>query len=112
MKNQQIYYLISEDDKTENSNYSDIMSQYEFVCLSHINNFFEVIHIKDNIYNIVKIHKNEGLDGKFKINDIIYFDDGMVQFYTKDINNNIDQIECFTTVLIEKEKITLFDEEE
>ena len=110
MQNQQIYYLISEEDLTENPNYTKIMFKYEFVCLSHINNFFEVIHLKNNMYNIIKIHKNEGLDGKFKINDIIYFDGGVVKFYTKDTNDKINQIECFPTVLIEKEKITLFDE--
>ena len=33
----------------------------------------------------------------------------MVSFYTKDNDEKMNKIECFTTVLIKKEKIKLFD---
>lgn len=104
----QIYYLFSQD--SEHMEFEYTMHKYEKVDPDHMNNLFKVIHIKDNIYKIIHIYKNKGLDGKFKINDIIYFSSGMVSFYTLNENDEIDQIECLSSVLKKEEKITLFNE--
>jgi hypothetical protein len=104
MLTKQVYYLLSQFDVEE-----ETMSEYKFVDLSHMKNFFEVIQLENNVYLIIKIYKNNS-NGKFKINDKIFFDGGMISFYTKNNNGEIDQIECFSTVLIEKEKIKLFNE--
>jgi len=75
-----------------------------------VTNIFEVIQVENNVYKIIKIYKNEGVGGKFKPDDIIYLKKGMISFCTKNNNNQIDQIECCPTVVIEKEKITFFNE--
>lgn len=112
---QEIYYLLSQNNTQEISNFEEIMSKYEYVDPNHMDNFFEVIQINATVlafeYKIIKIYKNLGT-GKFKPNDIIYFSGGMLSFYTKNPDGKIDQGECFPTVLIKKEKITLFDESE
>jgi hypothetical protein len=109
IQTQQIYYLLSQENKQEKSNHKQIMSKYKFVDPSHMDNLFKVIQVDNNAYKIIKIYKNNSLHDEFKINDIIYFDGGMVSFYTKDNDEKMNKIECFTTVLIKKEKITLFD---
>jgi hypothetical protein len=109
IQTQQIYYLLSQNGH-ENSNHGEIMSNYKFVDPSHMDNLFEVIQIDNLTYKIIKIYKNNNLHDKFIVNDIIYFGEGMISFYTKNNEGEIDKCECFTTVLIEKEKITLFNE--
>ena len=109
IQTQQIYYLLSQENKQEKSNHKQIMSKYKFVDTSHMDNLFKVIQVDNNAYKIIKIYKNNSLHDEFKINDIIYFDGGMVSFYTKDNDEKMNKIECFTTELIKKEKITLFD---
>jgi hypothetical protein len=110
IQTQQIYYLLSQENTQENSNHEEIMSNYKFVDPSHMDNLFEVIQIDNLTYKIIKIYKNNNLHDKFIVNDIIYFGEGMISFYTKNNEGEIDKCECFTTVLIEKEKITLFNE--
>lgn len=103
METQQIYYLFSQDNE-------NLHSELTFIDPSHMDNFFEVIKIDNNSYKITEIHKNKGLPGIFKIGDTIYFNGGMISFHTKNIYGKIDQIECYPTIIIEKNKITLFDE--
>jgi hypothetical protein len=105
METQQIYYLFSSDNENE-----ELIDNYELIDPSHMNNFFELIKVNDNVYNIIKIYKNNGCNGKFKIGDVIYFEGGMVSFCTKNIDGKIDEIECLKTIVKEKEKITLYNE--
>ena len=110
-QNERVYYLLSQEGENVYSDHALKMSKYRFIDPDHMNNFFEVIKVNFNAYKIVKIYKNEGLSGKFNVDDIIYFDEGMISFCTKNHDNKIDQCECFPTALIEKEKVTLFSEE-
>ena len=108
--NYQIYYLLSEEKYMENPNYEKIMSKYKWVDPDHMDNLFEVIKVDTNVYKIIKIYKNKGCDGKFKIDDMIYFSSGMISFYIKNEVDEIKEIEVYPTVLIKKEELTLYNE--
>jgi hypothetical protein len=78
-----------------------------------IDNLFEVLKEEreregDNVYKIIHIHKNQEICGKFKVGDTIYLGGGMLSFYTKKINGEIDEVALFQTEIIKKEKITLY----
>ena len=66
--NTQIYYLFSQD--SNNYDFQETMKKYDNIDPDHMDNVFKVTHIQDNIYKIIHIYKNNGVNGKFKINDI------------------------------------------
>jgi len=103
-----IYYLLSQENSQELANHEQIMSTYKFVDPLHMDNIFEVIQLDTLVYKIIHVHKNKHKN--FKIGDVIYLSGGMLSFYTKTIDGHIDEGDCFTTVVIEKEKITFFHE--
>ena len=57
-------------------------------------------------FEITRIIKNEGLGDKFNVGDVIYLFSGMVSFHTQ----NCEKCECYPTVIIEQNKITLFED--
>ena len=117
--NKPVYYLISQD--FYGSELYDVLNKND--CLSgireknteiikidteDIDNLFEIIKEEGkNLYKIIHINKQH--KNVFKVGDLIYLDFGMISFYTKTINGEIDKIEVFPTGIIEKEKILLYN---
>ena len=109
LNNSTIYYLISQECPNEQQMLTyaqDVLQKLEFVCVDHVNNLFEIIQHDDTSFEIIHILKNKGLGDKFNVGDIITLSGGMVAFSTT--TNN--KIECHPTAIIEKTKITLFDD--
>lgn len=120
--NNQIYYLISQDyystdflDETQ-CNKSNVLSciknkntEIVEIDIEDIDNLFEVIKEKDNVYKIINIHKHKVCGGKFEVGDIIYEDFGMISFYTKNPQGNIDKIAIYPTIICKKEEIILYN---
>jgi hypothetical protein len=117
--NKPVYYLISQD--FYDCEVYDILNKND--CLSGIHKKTEIIKIDtediDNLFEIIKEEEEEKLykiihiikqhKNVFKVGDLIYLDFGMISFYTKTINGEIDKIEIFPTGIIEKEKILLYN---
>lgn len=113
----QIYYLISQDyydnelmDVLYKENvFSSIKdTEITMIDIKNIDNLFEVIQ-EDNNYKIIYIHKHQKIHGKFKVGDKIYLDNGMISFYTKNINGDINELCIFPSKIIKKELITIIN---
>lgn len=113
-----IYYLISQDFYackiidvlTKNDVLSCIKEKNTEaikINIADIDNLFEVIEKENNVYIIIHIHKYQKNFGKFKVGNTIYFDNGMISFYTKKNNGEIDEVSIFPTKIIKKEEILL-----
>jgi hypothetical protein len=120
--NTPIYYLISQDfyscEIMDVLNKNDVLSCIKEknteaikIDMTDIDNLFEVIKKENNIYTIIYIHKHQKNFGKFKVGNIIYFDNGMISFYTKKNNGEIDEVSIFPTKIIKKEEILLHNSE-
>lgn len=116
--NNQIYYLISQDfhncELMDIINKNNVLSYIEDkntnavkINVKEIDNLFEVINEENNVYKIIRIHKQSKTQYQFKIDDIIYVSGGMISFYTKKINGEIDEISVFPTKIVKKEEIIL-----
>ena len=92
--NTPIYYLISQDFYT--CEIIDVLTKNDVLScikeknteaikidIADIDNLFEVIEKENNVYIIIHIHKYQKNFGKFKVGNTIYFDNGMISFYTK-----------------------------
>jgi hypothetical protein len=107
--NHHLYYLISQECPNESQMMTydrDVLQKLEYVCVDHVDNLFEVIQYDEKSFKITRIIKNEGLGDKFNVGDVIYLFSGMVSFHTQ----NCEKCECHPTVIIEHNKITLFED--
>jgi hypothetical protein len=98
----EIEYNTPIEDEIQNNNY--------FVDVIKIKNIFKVISCDieaNNTYQIIAIHKQQ--DEIFQVDDIIYFDGGMLAFYTMNNDGKINKTEIAISCVIEANKITLFD---
>lgn len=111
----QIYYLISQDyhnsELTDVLHKKDVLSSISDTKINvideeSIDNLFEVIPEND-YYKIIHIHKHQKIGGKFKVGDNIYLEYGMISFYTKNKNENINEVCIFPTKIIKKNLITI-----
>ena len=116
--NTPIYYLISQNfyacEIIDVLNKNDILSCIKEknteaikIDMADIDNLFEVIKKENNVYTIIHIHKHQKNFGKFKVGNTLYFDNGMISFYTKKNNGEIDEVSIFPTKIIKKEEILL-----
>ena len=111
--NKQVYYLLSQDYYSSESNYLSEIREKDAEIIKidteEITNIFEVIKNEEerNAYTIIYIHKQDR--SVFTVGNVIYLDFGMVSFYTKNINGKIDKIEVLPTEIIEKGKIALYN---
>ena len=116
--NTPIYYLISQDfyacEIIDVLTKNDVLSCIKEknteaikIDIADIDNLFEVIEKENNVYIIIHIHKYQKNFGKFKVGNTIYFDNGMISFYTKKNNGEIDEVSIFPTKIIKKEEILL-----
>ena len=116
--NNQIYYLISQDfyncELMDIINKNDVLSYIKDkninaveINVEEIDNLFEVINLENNVYKIICIHKQPKKQYQFKIDEIIYVSNGMISFYTKKINGEINEISVFPTKIVKKEEIIL-----
>lgn len=98
----EIKYNTPIEDEIQNNNY--------FVDVIKMKNIFKVISCDieaNNTYQIIAIHKQK--DEIFQVDDIIYFDGGMLAFYTMNNDGKINKTEISISCVIEANKITLFD---
>lgn len=109
----EVYYLISQDyydnEIMDVIKKNDILSKINEketieIDMEEIENVFEVM--EEEVYRIIRIHKNEG---KFKVGNKIYVDYGMISFYTKKMNGEIDEISVFPMKIIKKERILFYN---
>ena len=118
--NTPIYYLISQDFYT--CEIIDVLTKNDVLScikeknteaikidIADIDNLFEVIEKENNVYIIIHIHKYQKNFGKFKVGNTIYFDNGMISFYTKKNNGEIDEVSIFPTKIIKKEEIDFYE---
>ena len=122
--NNTVYYLISQDfcdcelmDVINKKNVLSCIKEKNTeaikIDIADIDNLFEVIKEEDYVYKIIHIHKHQKNFGQFKVGDTIYVDQGMISFYSKKKNGEINEISIFSTKIIKKEEILLqnsFDE--
>lgn len=71
------------------------------IDVKNIDNLFEDIQ-EDNNYKIIYIHKHQKIYEKFKVGDKIYLDNDMISFYSKNINDDINELCIFPTKIIKK----------
>ena len=118
--NTPIYYLISQDfyacEIIDVLTKNDVLSCIKEknteaikIDIADIDNLFEVIEKENNVYIIIHIHKYQKNFGKFKVGNTIYFDNGMISFYTKKNNGEIDEVSIFPTKIIKKEEIVFYE---
>jgi len=118
--NNQVYYLISQDfydceimDVLNKNNVLSCIKEKNTkaieIDIEDVDNLFEVLNEKDNVYKIIHIHKHQQNHGKFEVGDTIYVDLGIISFYTKKINGEINEISVFPTKIIKKEEILLYN---
>ena len=118
--NTPIYYLISQDfyacEIIDVLTKNDVLSCIKEknteaikIDIADIDNLFEVIEKENNVYIIIHIHKYQKNFGKFKVGNTIYFDNGMISFYTKKNNGEIDEVSIFPTKIIKKEEIDFYE---